>query len=309
MDWTHVEEKIVLDDQNKWDQKATAKEMRVSQSGGLELSNGDGVAAQYAFSDLAVSQLCQKLEIPVGYYRRLPGEMKATIANYDIGRLNGRLYQLRGKGDWIRAFLSMDYVPYDNAQIAETTRALLNGAGVTIKSLVLEETHFFVKIVSEEIVDSASGLKAGVMVGNSEVGLGSISVEPFVFRLACTNDLVVTREKSFKHAHIHLTAHELNRRMAEALSDAFRVASSVLDSFLKTREEPVANPVATIRELAAKRDLSQKFTDQAVSRYQAEPEPSRFGVINAFTSAAQLLAPLQRIEVERYAGTLLTASF
>jgi len=33
----------------------------------------------------------------------------------------------------------------------------------------------------------------------------------------------------------------------------------------------------------------------------------RFGVINAFTNAAQKLGPLQRIEMERFAGTLLEA--
>ena len=52
------------------------------------------------------------------------------------------------------------------------------------------------------------------------------AVEPFVFRKPCTNDLIVSQEKSFRHAHIHLTAHELTRRMAEAVSDGFRVASS-----------------------------------------------------------------------------------
>lgn len=309
MDWKTVEEKILQDDQNKWDRKTTAKQMRVSASGALELSNGDGERSEFAMSDLAVSQLCQKLEIPVAYYRRLPNDMKAMVANHDLARLNGHSYLLRGKGEWVRAFLSGEYTPYDNTQIAETVQVLLKQAAVSVKSFVLEETHLFVKVVSEEIADPASGLKAGVMVGNSEVGLGSVSVEPFVFRLACTNDLVVTQEKSFKHAHIHLTAYELSRRMAEALCDAFRVASSVMDAFLRTREEPVPDPVETIRKLASDRNFSQKFAAQVVSSYQAELEPSRFGVINAFTSAARLLAPLPRIDVERFAGTLLTAPF
>jgi hypothetical protein len=45
--------------------------------------------------------------------------------------------------------------------------------------------------------------------------------------------------------------------------------------------------------------------DELVSSYLVEPEGSRFGVINAFTNAAQKLGPLQRIEMERFAGTLL----
>jgi hypothetical protein len=307
MDWIQVEERIIDDDRNKWDRKAPAKEIRISSDGLLEVRNGECGQERFALSELATGQMCQRMGIPVLYYRRLPGELQATIANYDLGRLSENAYLLRGKDQWVRAFLSTEYIAYNNAHIAETVKALLQGAAVSVKSFVLEETHLFLKVISNEIVERDSGLKAGIMIGNSEVGLGSISVEPFVYRLACTNDLVVTQEKSFRHAHIHLTVAELRRRMGDAISDAFRVASSLLDVFLKTREEPITDPVETIRQLAEARKMSQKFADEVVSSYSAEPEPTRFGVINAFTRAAQKLGPLQRIEIERFAGTLIGA--
>jgi hypothetical protein len=279
----------------------------VTENGALRVSNGYSDTPTFSLSETAELQMCQKLEIPVRYYRRLPGEMRALVANHDIGRLNGNSFLLRGKGEWIRAFLSAEYVAYNNSQIAETAEALLRNGALSVKSFVLEETHMFLKIVSEDIYDIESGLKAGIMIGNSEVGMGSVSVEPFVFRKPCTNDLIVSQEKSFRHAHIHLTAHELTRRMAEAVSEGFRVASSVLDAFLKTREEPVEDPLAAIRKIAEARQLSQKMKDELVSSYLVEPAPNRFGVINAFTNAAQKLGPLQRIEMERFAGTLLEA--
>src|SRR5207253_3482447 len=104
------------------------------------------------------------------------------------------------------------------------------------------------------------------------------AVEPFVFRKPCTNDLIVSREKSFRHAHIHLTAWELTRRMAEAVSEGFRVASSILDAFLKTRAEPVPDPFDTIRKIAEARNFSQKFTDEITSSYLAEPQPNQLGI-------------------------------
>lgn len=305
VDWEEIEEKIIQDDQNKWDQKAMSQQLKVLDTGMMEVSNGNGEGEHYTLSDLAITQMCQRLDIPVAYYRRLPGEMKAVVGNFDLSRQNGHGFLLRGKGEWVRAFLSERYITYNNTQIAETVQTLLKEADVEIKTFVLEETHMFLKIVSNDIVDSASGLKAGVMVGNSEVGMGSISVEPFIFRKPCTNDLIVSQEKSFRHAHIHFTPSELNRRMAEGISFAFQVANTVLDAFLASRTEPIPDPVAVIIKLAEERKLSQKFTDEIVSHYHAEPEQNRFGVINAFTSAAQTLAPLQRIEVERFAGSLL----
>ncbi len=305
MEWKSIESTIVEDDQNKWDCKATARQFQITETGVLEIASGQRESGTYALSDLAISQMCQKLKIPVEYYRRIPGNIKAVVANHDLSRTNGNPYLLRGKGEWIRAFLSGGYVTYNNSQIAETVQDLLQEAAVRVKTFVLEESHMFLKIVSEEIADPGSGLKAGVMIGNSEVGQGSVSVEPFVFRLACTNDLVVAQEKSFRHSHIHFTVSELNHRMAEGISRSFEVASAILDRFLRSHEEPVIDPVETIKRLAANRKLSQKFTDEIVSSYHSEPEPSRFGVINAFTGAAQKLGPLQRIEIERYAGTLL----
>jgi hypothetical protein len=104
-----------------------------------------------------------------------------------------------------------------------------------------------------------------------------------------------------------LTVDEMRKGTALAISIAFKVAASLLDRFLKAREEVMVDPVETIRQLAENRKMSQKFGDEVASSYAAEPEATRFGVINAFTRAAQKLGPLQRIEVERFAGTLLEA--
>jgi len=307
MDWKSVAEKIIQDNQNKWGRKVSGHELRISSSGTLELSNGDSAGRTYSLSEVATSQMCQKLDIPVRYYRRLPDQMKIVVANYDLERFKGTSFLVRGKGNWIRAFLSAEYVAYNNSEIAQTAESLLRNGALEVKSFALEETHMFLKIISEDIVDRGAGLKAGIIIGNSEVGMGSVSVEPFVFRKPCTNDLIVSREKSFRHAHIHLTAYELTRRMAEALGEGFRVASSILDAFLKTREVKVVDPLEVIRKIAEERKFSQKMTDEVVSSYLVEPESNWFGVINSFTNAAQKLGPLQRIEMERFAGTLLEA--
>jgi len=307
MTWNEVAASIIDDDRGKWDRKLPAAQLSIGQNGQLVAMNGGPAPEPYVLSELATSQLCERLGVPVAYYRRLPSEMKATVANFDLKRMSERPFLLRGKGTHVRAVLSGDYVAYNNSAIAETVESLLRSEGLWIKSFVLQETHCFMKIISEELVEPVSGLKAGIMIGNSEVGMGSVSVEPFVFRKACTNDLIVTQEKAFRHAHIHFTPNELTRRMAEAIGDGFVVASQILDAFLKAKDDPVPDPLAVIRKIAEDRKMSQRFTDEVIARYVAEPEASRFGVVNAFTGAAQTLTPLQRIDMERFAGSLLEA--
>ncbi len=43
----------------------------------------------------------------------------------------------------MRAFLSAEYVAYNNSEIAETVQSLLRNGALTMKSFVLEETHMF----------------------------------------------------------------------------------------------------------------------------------------------------------------------
>ena len=154
MDWKSVAEKIVQDDQNKWDQITLAEELEVAEVG----------EEVYPFSEHALSQFCAKLDIPIRYFRRLSDEMKIIVANYDLRRLKGASFLVRRKGDWIRAFLSAEYVVYNNCEIAQTVEGLLAKGNVSVKGFVLEETNMFLEIVSEEIWDVESGLKAGISV-------------------------------------------------------------------------------------------------------------------------------------------------
>src|SRR5438309_11700010 len=103
MDWKTVEEQIVNENQHKWDRKAVVSNLRIREDGKLQDSNGSG-AESYLLSDLATMQMCQRLEIPVPYYRRLSPQMKSLVGNYDLDRMSDRSYLLRGKGEWIRAF-------------------------------------------------------------------------------------------------------------------------------------------------------------------------------------------------------------
>src|SRR5215831_8862049 len=99
MDWKSVAGKIVQDDQNKWDQRWLAEELEVAKLG----------HDVWPFSDLAMGQFCQKLDIPVRYFRRLPDEMKILVANYDLERLKVAAVRVRGKLNVIRAFPSAVY--------------------------------------------------------------------------------------------------------------------------------------------------------------------------------------------------------
>jgi hypothetical protein len=64
----------------------------ISLAGKLGVPAREKAGDFYSLSELATAQMCQKLEIPVKYYRRFPYSRKSLAANYDVGHQNGNSF-------------------------------------------------------------------------------------------------------------------------------------------------------------------------------------------------------------------------
>ena len=73
-----------------------------------------------------------------------------------------------------------------------------------IESCEVIPMHLYIKVVNRRVkaeVEVGDVIQAGFVVSNSEVGLGSLRVEPLVFRLVCKNGLIC---KDFAQRKYHL---------------------------------------------------------------------------------------------------------
>ena len=74
--------------------------------------------------------------------------------------------------------------------------------------------------------------------------------------------------------------------------------------FERMKEKTVVDPIQLIQKLSEK-TFSVKFTKVIAESFQKEPDQNMFGVINAFTRAAQTLDYSNRVAVEKFAGNLI----
>ena len=66
--------------------------------------------------------------------------------------------------------------------------------GVKIESCEITENRMYLKAVNKRLeaeVVPGDIVQAGILISNSEVGLGSVSVMPLVYRLVCSNGMLV----------------------------------------------------------------------------------------------------------------------
>jgi hypothetical protein len=304
MDCERIKQRIQEDDKDKWDLKVSGGDLTFVPSRTLRLrQNGDFQA--YQLSEFALTQLCQRLAIPAGYFKRLPAEMQAELASYDLGRLAEADFLLRGKGMGVRAVLSNRYVPYNNSEVIGAVESAVRSDGLLVRSFALEELGMYVKLTSTTITDDALQLKAGVMIGNSEVGSAQVTVEPFLYRKPCTNDLIVAEETAFRHRHLNFSTEKFSGHIVHGIKHALKLAREAMAAARVVDAQPVENPEREIENLSSGWKLEKRLIAAVLAAYKAEPRPTRFGVANSFTRAAQQLPLIERIGMERLAGRLL----
>lgn len=315
--WEQVLRNSREDDKGKWDAEANVEDVHAtSTNGALELRSGEKLRA--SMTDLSFGQLCGRLGVPAGYAKRIPAHLAAQCLNHDLQRLAGEnrppKFLIRMKGEVCRAFLSDQYSPVGNTEVLEIVERFGRGFRHAVRQVHFDERGIWLKLLVEdlEVPDPTRKdmpLKVGVMVGNSEVGTRSLTVEPFVYRKACTNDLVVQQESSVSVRHVHLKAAEIRYRVTTAVNGAIKSGSGLLDAFAQSRELRVEDPAEVIRQLAARRAMPSKLHDEVRLAHAAEgSERNAFAVINAFTQAARTLEGDDRVDLERYAGELLLTS-
>ena len=187
-------------------QQAVKKDMIVDM-GALSMNPGDtglalqvtggSMAAQYGINDIAHRQIGQTLKIPAPYYDRMRAEYPELLAqnvNGWFSRTPDTKRMLRTMDGTARALLSDRYRRIDNFEVASAVLPIISGMdGASVESCELTESRMYLKVVNPRVtaeVKKGDIVQAGIIISNSEVGMGSVNVSPLVYRLVCSNGMI-----------------------------------------------------------------------------------------------------------------------
>lgn len=181
----------------KKDYLVETSSMYMTSDGNLEV---DGLDPLFRVNDIAHAQIGQYLEIPSRYYEKMRLESSDLLAD----NVNHWLHKptdsrpprrmLRTLDDNLRAFLSDRYRRIDNTAVAETVLPVISQMeGARVESCEITDEKMYIKVVNQRIesqVKVGDIVQAGIIITNSEVGRGSVSVSPLIYRLVCSNGMI-----------------------------------------------------------------------------------------------------------------------
>jgi len=292
-----------------------------------------GEPVQYGVTPLARRQLADKLKIPFAYFERMREEQPMLLdRNVNTWlQSDGDRRMLRTLDGQVRAVLSDRYRRLDNFDLAENVLPILQRLeGARFESVELTETKMYLKVVTPRVsFEVAPGdiVQAGIVITNSEVGCGTLSVQPLVFRLVCRNGLIVA-DQSMRKTHIG--------RMSETSPDEVTIfkddtlAADDAAFFLKVRDtvqaavsqatfsliaermrktmgiKLVGDPVKSVERLAVKYLLQEHEKVGVLRALIKDGDLTGFGLVNAVTGYAQELDLYDRsTELEAIGGRML----
>lgn len=165
----------------------------------LEMHGNGANSPSFQINDVAHSQIATKLGIPGRYYQRMVEEapdLLASNVNHWFDKGEGK-HMIRTLDGTARALLSDKYRIIDNDSILATVLPeLMQIPDLQIASCEVTDEKMYLKVLNPRIqadVKVGDTVQAGMLISNSEVGKGTLTVQPLVYRLVCSNGLIVNQ--------------------------------------------------------------------------------------------------------------------
>lgn len=284
---------------------------------GIEINDVGG----FHINENAHRQIGEYCGIPAKYYEKLRSfpDMLAYNVNHWL-RVNRKSdgadsRMIRTLDGNIRAFLSNRYRRIDNIQVAETVLPMIGRMqGAEVKSCEVTDDRMYLKVVNPRLtteVKKGDVVQSGILISNSEVGLGCVVVAPLIYRLVCTNGMIAqdTSANRYRKQHvgrvneidveytvlrdetIEAEDKALMMRLQDAVSAAMdeAVFSNVVDKMRQAGEAKIeAATVPKVVELVSKEVGIQQYEQESVLGHLIEGgDLSLYGLGNAVTRFAQ----------------------
>lgn len=330
--------------------KANAKDflvptskLEMSDTGAINFTNGK--THSFTPNDYAHGQVASYSGVPKAYYDKLLKEKPELLAknvNHGFHRqdeVGGRggaaeTRMIRTYGNNVRAMLSSSYRRLDSYDMCQAVLPVLLEKQFEVVSSEITDTRLYIKALTPKVqteIKKGDVVQYGLVISNSDVGAGSVRVEPLVYRLVCQNGLISNTAMRKFHVGKNMAGDDIMELMSQdtlSLTDkAFwaQVHDLVIASMKPQMFEAQVNrlreaaeikilnfDLPEVVELSMKAvGVSGEHTKYNIINYLANGADgaglTKWGLINGFTFAAQNenVSYDQSIDLERSASKIL----
>ncbi len=297
----------------KWDKKLNAAQIAMALAENTPILRLPGEEL-FSISKPCHTQFAEKLEIPLKYYHKMEESApELLVENVNAWlKKNGKDVFIRGQGDSVRAFLSDRYRVIDHLDVLYCALNELQAHNAEIEDCYLSEIEMNIKVKSAKLRDFVRHkddlIMGGLFLTNSETGHKALRVEPRMFRVKCSNGMIV-EELVTREIHIgngdEISDEIIYLSLRRSIRELFNRFGEIVLMMRESTEIKIRNPQRVIQNVVDQYKLSEVQKANILMAFGAEPEYDKYGIANALTLAAQKEETWEKsVELERLGGKL-----
>ncbi len=278
------------------------------------------------------SQMSAKLRIPKQYYDRMRTSAPVLFAenvNHWL-KTEPEKRMVRTLDGSARAFLSDRYRALDNYDLLQTALPIVTEHKCEVISCEVTENRMYLKALIpglEAAIKVGDVVKAGIVISNSEVGAGSLRVEPFTYRLICTNGMI--SQSALRRYHVGRRNGTDMQDIMEVLSDKTKQISdaafwmqvqdvikaafkrelfdAVIANLKAATERPInGDPVAAVQLVKKNYGFTDEQGSAILKNLIKGGDLTQWGIANAVTATANTMSDYETATTfERTGGKII----
>lgn len=281
----------------------------------LELAFGLGKENYFGgpLTENGHDQLGQICNIPAKYYDLMRSHPKLLAENVRHWlNISSDRRMIRALDGNIRAILSDKYRRLDNFDLAQAVLPMINEADAEVVSCQITDSRLYLKAITWKVEDTVKSkldvgelVYAGVEIENSEIGKGSLRVNPMAYILSCKNgniapkyglrkyhvgretemgqiefskDTIKAEDKAFWLKVRDLVKHALSETTFKKITEDMKIATGMIIQI---------PPIQAIELCAEKYSFTVKEKEDVLSHLIQGGSLTSWGLGNAVTRMAQ----------------------
>lgn len=255
------------------------------------------------------SSLCERLGVPVGFYKKCTPELQNQILNEFIVKNRSKevFLRYRNERDVLRFVGSGKYHPYnDKTMITELEKHF---GKMTLRNVHIDEDRTTFSVLCEDLAFTTHRkFIPGLKILNSETGCSALNVGFYLHEEVCTNGLVVPHKLFPHYRRVHMGGftptkeNPLDEWIVAAWKDLSAVASACKDNAARLAGVPGEK---LLEVLEAQKNLTQGVREEIQQLLPAYGDTA-LDVLSALTQVARDTVSLAaKTTLEEFAGDLL----
>lgn len=273
-------------------------------------------------SKYALSQLCTKIGVPASYLQSCIDtgriELAANNINEWLSYLGKDLF-IREYDGRIRGVLSNKYSICDTPDILDVLQNTVNLNDYDVKGSFLNEERLHLRLIGKEMLPiHDEDLFHGLFIDSSDVGRNVLTVQFGLYKLVCTNGLVMSKYGGtlFQQKHIGIKSKDFYEGLVASLKNVDSLRANTIEMVELARSNDTRYQINRmspdefsmfLAHIRGVTKLSNEGAKKVIDLMQNKYDDTKWGYINSLTEVAQDYTLERRLEIERIAGNLLVA--